>query len=152
MAQRMPTAKLGALKYLVGGVLDPGWLLPWTRCLQNPQFLLPCSLLIQMKRRPVRGHRQTNTCPLMASWFGSPKMFLVMASSNVAAPALMLICLGKERSSNWWQLDDLLKSPACCGKVHVGDFAVVFCFLPGCRFFGSGSLGVGSPKHQVCVF
>ena len=79
-------------------------------------------------------------------------MFLVMGSSNIAAPALVLIRLGKESPSNWWQLDALLKSPACCGKVDVGDVAVVFCFLSRCRFFGSGLLGVGSPKPQVRAF
>ena len=79
-------------------------------------------------------------------------MFLVMGSSSIAAPSSVLACWGKELPSNWWQLDALLNSPACGGRLDVGDVAVVFCFLSRCRFFGSGLLGVGSPKPQVRAF
>ena len=77
-------------------------------------------------------------------------MFLMMGSSSIAAPSSMLACWGKELTSNWWQLDALLNSPACGGRLDVGDVAVVFCFLS--RFFESGLLEVGSPKPQVRAF
>ena len=99
MTQRIPTARVGALKYLVGGIGDFGWLSPSTRGLQRLQFLLPCSLLRQMKKRLLRGDRQTSTCPLRAFWFGCPKMLLVMGWSSVAAPVSLLL-LGKFLPSN----------------------------------------------------
>ena len=155
MTQRMPTAMLGALKYLVGGILDPGWLSPLTRGSQNPQFLLSYSLLMQMKKRSLRGDRQTSTCPLRACWFGFPKMQSVMALSNVAAPVSLLTDLGKKAPLNRWQLIFLSKEPACCGKLYAGasktTFCSVptFCFLTLCRLVGLGLLEVGSPKLQV---
>ena len=117
MAQRMPTARFGALKYLVGGIGDFGWLSPLTRGAQNLQFLLLCSLLRQMKKRSLRGDRQTSTCPLRACRLGFPKMLSVMAPSSVAAPDSLLICLGKNRPSKRKQLINGSKRPTYCGKV-----------------------------------